>query len=75
MTQFINIIFMLSQVLAITALQLEADNVLTASRVYHTIIDQSPYMVDVTSVTTWTESASIIDTTLPTGAPTPTIVY
>ncbi|GLB41429.1 hypothetical protein LshimejAT787_1000290 [Lyophyllum shimeji] len=39
-----------------------AQNVLTAERVFHTLVDQSPYLVDRTATVVWTQSPSISDT-------------
>ncbi|KAF8194696.1 hypothetical protein BJ912DRAFT_179632 [Pholiota molesta] len=69
-----SVILVASQVVAIMAMERRA-NVFTAEKVYNTIIDQSPYLVQATSTVTWTEGASIIDTSLPTTIPTPTIGY
>ncbi|KJA22741.1 hypothetical protein HYPSUDRAFT_201838 [Hypholoma sublateritium FD-334 SS-4] len=65
------IVLTASQVFAIAT----ANNVFTATRVYHTLITKSPFLVDVTSVTTWTEGSSISATDVTTAAPTPTIAY
>ncbi|KAF9483025.1 hypothetical protein BDN70DRAFT_874271 [Pholiota conissans] len=69
-----SIIFFASQVVGIMALE-RRDNVFTALKVYHSIVDQSPYIVQATQTVVWTEGPSIIDTSLPTTAPTPTIGY
>ncbi|KAF8076152.1 hypothetical protein FPV67DRAFT_1664453 [Lyophyllum atratum] len=37
-------------------------NVITAERVFHTVIAQSPYLVDRTTTIVWTQSSSIVDT-------------
>ncbi|KJA22754.1 hypothetical protein HYPSUDRAFT_215523 [Hypholoma sublateritium FD-334 SS-4] len=49
--------------------------VFTGLDIYHTIIDEYPYIVDATSTVVWTQSPTITDTSLPTTEPTPTIVY
>ncbi|KAF8075355.1 hypothetical protein FPV67DRAFT_629929 [Lyophyllum atratum] len=36
--------------------------VLTAERVYHTVIDESPFLVDRTTVVVWTQSPSVTAT-------------
>ncbi|PPQ94069.1 hypothetical protein CVT25_009738 [Psilocybe cyanescens] len=59
--QFVYIIFVLAQIVTIMALAPRDSGVVTAERVYHTMITQSPYMVDETSTTTWTQSPSITD--------------
>ncbi|KAH9474393.1 hypothetical protein JR316_0012851 [Psilocybe cubensis] len=46
--------------------------VLTAKRVYHTVIDQSPFLVERTSTVVWTQSPSITEAQ-PTTPPTPTL--
>ncbi|KAF8999335.1 hypothetical protein BDQ17DRAFT_1361203 [Cyathus striatus] len=33
--------------------------VLTAEKIYHVVVDQSPYLVESTSTITWTQSSSI----------------
>ncbi|KAJ3508234.1 hypothetical protein NLJ89_g5869 [Agrocybe chaxingu] len=48
--------------------------VLTVERIFHTIVSQSPFLVDETTTVSWTQSASL-STTEPTAAPTPTIDY
>ncbi|KAF9483006.1 hypothetical protein BDN70DRAFT_990649 [Pholiota conissans] len=73
--QLTTIVLVAAQAIAIMALENRALPVHTADRIYHTIIDQSPFLVERTSTITWTESTSIIDTSLPTEAPTPTISY
>ncbi|KAF8169541.1 hypothetical protein BJ912DRAFT_999536 [Pholiota molesta] len=75
--QFKVLIFLATQIVAILALMGRDDSAHTriAKKIYHTVIDESPYLVDRTSTVVWTESASITDTTLPTTAPTPTIGY
>ncbi|KAF8959651.1 hypothetical protein BDZ97DRAFT_1837267 [Flammula alnicola] len=73
--QFKSILFVVCQVIAVMALERGGAPVFTAKKVYHTIIDQSPYLVDRTTTIVWTESASISGSSLPTAAPTPTIVY
>ncbi|KAF8076153.1 hypothetical protein FPV67DRAFT_400248 [Lyophyllum atratum] len=45
-------------------------NVITAERIYHTIIPESPYLVDRTTTVVWTQGPSISDTE--TTAPTET---
>ncbi|KAF9477938.1 hypothetical protein BDN70DRAFT_933783 [Pholiota conissans] len=47
----------------------------TATRVFHTIVHKSPFLVDKTSTIVWTESSSITDTPVSTAAPSPTIGY
>ncbi|KAF8984253.1 hypothetical protein BDQ17DRAFT_1377580 [Cyathus striatus] len=42
--------------------------VLTAEKIYHVVVDQSPYLVESTSTITWTQSSSIyspVPTTIP----------
>ncbi|KAF8951822.1 hypothetical protein BDZ97DRAFT_2084112 [Flammula alnicola] len=73
--QFKSILFVVCPVITVMALERRAAAVFTAEKVYHTVIDQSPYLVDRTTTVIWTESASIRDSSLPTVAPTPTIVY
>ncbi|KAF8076631.1 hypothetical protein FPV67DRAFT_1664888 [Lyophyllum atratum] len=40
----------------------EGNRVLTAQRVYHTVVDTSPFLVDRTTVVVWTQSPSITAT-------------
>ncbi|KAJ3514731.1 hypothetical protein NLJ89_g2202 [Agrocybe chaxingu] len=59
-----------TQVLAVLA----AGNVLSVEKVFHTIVNQSPFLVERTTTVTWTQSASLISSE-PTSPPTPTINY
>ncbi|PPQ86147.1 hypothetical protein CVT25_003097 [Psilocybe cyanescens] len=69
------IIMTFAQLFAVVAIERRADpTVLTAKRVYHTVIDQSPFLVERTSTVVWTQSSSITEAQ-PTSAPTPTIGY
>ncbi|KAJ3513764.1 hypothetical protein NLJ89_g2767 [Agrocybe chaxingu] len=75
--QFKTLAFAALQVLAVVALDVRADpdptpEVLTAKRVVHTLIQQSPFLVESTTTVTWTQSASISPTE-PVASPTPTI--
>ncbi|TFK34059.1 hypothetical protein BDQ12DRAFT_727245 [Crucibulum laeve] len=56
--------------LASAALEERAATVLTVQKVYHTVIDQSPFLVDRTSTIVWTQSPSI---TTPEPTVTPTL--
>ncbi|KAF8188022.1 hypothetical protein BJ912DRAFT_968945 [Pholiota molesta] len=75
--QFKVLIFLSTQIVAILASVGRDNSVHTriAKKIYHTVINESPFLVDRTSTVAWTESASITDTSLPTTAPTPTIGY
>ncbi|KAF9485556.1 hypothetical protein BDN70DRAFT_988760 [Pholiota conissans] len=76
--QLKTIVFAAVQIAAVFAadpLERRDNTVHTALKVYHTIINESPFLVDRTSTVIWTEGASISDTSLPTSAPTPTIGY
>ncbi|KAF8159249.1 hypothetical protein B0H34DRAFT_796530 [Crassisporium funariophilum] len=67
------ILFAFTQALAALALERrDPPTVLTAKRVYHTIIEQSPFLVEATSTVVWTQSPSITEA-LPTDIPVPTI--
>ncbi|KAF8169799.1 hypothetical protein BJ912DRAFT_998699 [Pholiota molesta] len=70
------LVFFVTQIVAILALAGRDNSAHTrmAKKIYHTVIDESPYLVDRTSTVFWTESESIT-TSLPTAAPTPTIGY
>ncbi|RDB27360.1 hypothetical protein Hypma_004467 [Hypsizygus marmoreus] len=52
-------------VVASNAAAIEPDEgrVLTVKRIYHTIIDKSPFLVDRTTTIVWTQSPSISATT------------
>ncbi|RXW24333.1 hypothetical protein EST38_g1522 [Candolleomyces aberdarensis] len=56
-------------VLAFFTTQAFAAEVLTAPRVYHTVIKQSPYLVERTTTVTWTQSTTITETATPTPIP------
>jgi hypothetical protein len=49
--------------------------VLQQEKIYHTVISQSPFLVERTTTVTWTEGTTITDTSLPTAAPTPSVAY
>ncbi|RDB26966.1 hypothetical protein Hypma_005137 [Hypsizygus marmoreus] len=51
----------------------DAGAVVTVERVYHTIIDQSPFLVDRTTTIVWTQGPSIVDTETPTATPTASV--
>ncbi|KAF9563578.1 hypothetical protein CPC08DRAFT_816502 [Agrocybe pediades] len=72
--QFKSVLCALSLVVAAIAQDKTTPTVLTAERVFQTIIDQSPFMVMTTTTTTWTQSPSITEAE-PTTPPTPTIAY
>ncbi|KAJ3510609.1 hypothetical protein NLJ89_g4581 [Agrocybe chaxingu] len=72
--QFKAIVIVAIQALAVVALERRAPAVVTAERVYHTVIRQSPFLVDRTSTVVWTQSASITEAQ-PSTAPTPTVAY
>ncbi|TEB22100.1 hypothetical protein FA13DRAFT_1799212 [Coprinellus micaceus] len=44
-------------------------DVLRATRVFHTIIRQSPFLVESSTTVTWTEGPSVTDTATPTPIP------
>ncbi|GLB41427.1 hypothetical protein LshimejAT787_1000270 [Lyophyllum shimeji] len=50
-----------------------AQDVITAERIYHTIIPQSPYLVDRTTTIVWTQGPSISDTDTATPTATTTV--
>ncbi|TFK20275.1 hypothetical protein FA15DRAFT_673649 [Coprinopsis marcescibilis] len=41
-------------------------DILTATKVFHTIVQQSPFLVDRTTTLVWTQSSSISDSATPT---------
>ncbi|TFK34035.1 hypothetical protein BDQ12DRAFT_690292 [Crucibulum laeve] len=47
--------------LASAALEQRDATILTVEKVYHTIIDQPPFLADRTSTIIWTQSTSIIE--------------
>ncbi|KAF9461178.1 hypothetical protein BDZ94DRAFT_1310898 [Collybia nuda] len=57
--------------LAAVALEKRGAEVLTAERIYHTVIDESPFLVDRTTTIVWTQSPSIIETETATPGPSP----
>ncbi|KAF8798630.1 hypothetical protein BYT27DRAFT_6897286 [Phlegmacium glaucopus] len=70
--QLKSIFFTIAQVLVVLALVPRDEPVLTAERIYHTIIDQSPFLVERTTQVVWTQSPSITQT-LPTDTPVPVV--
>lgn len=56
---------------AIVMFQAKADegDVLQATRITQEVITEAPFLIDVTSVITWTQSASILPTTTVTPIP------
>ncbi|KAJ3499977.1 hypothetical protein NLJ89_g9991 [Agrocybe chaxingu] len=77
--QLKSLIFVALNVLAVVALDLRARQeeppadlpVFTGKRVFHTIIDKSPFLIESTTTFTWTQSASI-SATESVVSPTPT---
>ncbi|KDR80954.1 hypothetical protein GALMADRAFT_1116816 [Galerina marginata CBS 339.88] len=68
------ILFAVGQIVAVIALEARDAPVLTAERIYHTVVDQSPFLVEATTTITWTQSASITDSQ-PTTAPTASVAF
>ncbi|KAH9477712.1 hypothetical protein JR316_0009938 [Psilocybe cubensis] len=66
------IIFTLLQALASNALAPREPDTVTAERVYHTMITEAPYMVDMTTTVTWTVPNTQIQssTSVPTASTT-----
>ncbi|RXW19651.1 hypothetical protein EST38_g6208 [Candolleomyces aberdarensis] len=67
--QFKYTLIALAGVLASFTTQTFAAEVLTAPRVFHTVIQQSPYLVERTTTVTWTQSTTITETAAPTPIP------
>ncbi|RXW16492.1 hypothetical protein EST38_g9360 [Candolleomyces aberdarensis] len=44
-------------------------DVLTATRVFHTVIRESPFLVDRTTTVVWTQGASVTEEAQPTAIP------
>ncbi|EAU89559.1 hypothetical protein CC1G_02448 [Coprinopsis cinerea okayama7 len=53
--------FTLVSILAFNGVSAEEGDVHTVTRVFHTIVKQSPYLVDRTTTVVWTEGPSIAD--------------
>ncbi|PPQ63127.1 hypothetical protein CVT24_005838 [Panaeolus cyanescens] len=65
------VLLALAQAVAILA---QGPVVLTAEQIFATVVDYEPFLIEVTTTTTWTQSPSISEPE-PTVPPTPTIFY
>ncbi|KAF5316702.1 hypothetical protein D9619_006807 [Psilocybe cf. subviscida] len=68
-------LFVVAAVQVAAAFAAAEGQVLEQEKIYHAVISQSPFLVEMTTTITWTEGASITDTSLPTAAPTPSVAY
>ncbi|KAF9038523.1 hypothetical protein BJ165DRAFT_1531610 [Panaeolus papilionaceus] len=69
--QFKLVILALAQAVAVIA---QEPVILTAEQIFASVVDHEPFLIEVTTTTTWTQSPSITEPQ-PTVPPTPTILY
>ncbi|KAF5341079.1 hypothetical protein D9611_005995 [Ephemerocybe angulata] len=67
--QFKQLALAVALAFALPAVHAGEGQVLTATRVFHTIVKYSPFLVESTTVVTWTQSSSIAETATPTPIP------